>query len=133
MAHKRLIFMLICLAFFLSSCASVGLPVTDAAPSVTYPPAEVSYVAPIGDAALDYTDSVTLYLPSHNGIGLTSIETDVTFSLVRPAAETVMRTLLRQPDRAAEMSSARHIGVSLIRRIRSPSRRPAFLAFSPNS
>ena len=113
MAHKRLIFMLICLAFFLSSCASVGLPVTDAAPSVTYPPAEVSYVAPLGDAALDYTDSVTLYLPSHNGIGLTSIETDVTFSLVRPAAETVMRTLLSYPGNREASSLGGEVRLSL--------------------
>ena len=34
----------------LAGCAPVGLPIADDEPTVTLPPAEVSYLAPIGDA-----------------------------------------------------------------------------------
>lgn len=94
MPSRRLIPLLICLALLLTGCTSTGLPITDSTPSVTLPPAEVSYVAPIGDAALEYTDTATLYLPSHDGISLSDIETEIRFSLVRPAAETIVRSLI---------------------------------------
>lgn len=94
MAIKRLIPLLFCLPFLLSSCSSTNLPITDSTPSVTLPPAEVHYAAPIGDAALEYADTATLYVPSHDGISLTKIETDISFSLVRPEAETIVRALI---------------------------------------
>lgn len=94
MPAKRLIFLLICLLFLLCGCTANGLPVTDSTPSVTLPPAEVSHAAPIGDAALEYTRSALLHLPSHDGISLTTIETGISFSLVRPEAETLVRALL---------------------------------------
>ena len=61
----------------LAGCAPVGLPITDDEPAVTLPPAEVSYLAPIGDASLEYTAPATLYLPRHDGMGLTTVESEV--------------------------------------------------------
>jgi len=94
MPSRRLMILLVCVALLTSSCTSVGLPVTDGKPSVTLPPAEVSFVAPIGDAALEYTDTATLYLPNRDGISLTPVETELSFSLVRPAAESIIRALI---------------------------------------
>lgn len=96
MHAKRLFPLLFCLLFVLSSCTGNGLPLTDISPDVTLPPAEVGYAAPIGDAALEFTDTATFFLPSHDGISLVDFESEISFSLVRPAAETVMRTLLSQ-------------------------------------
>ena len=95
MPRTRLLILLLCVTIFTSGCTNkIGLPVTDSQPSVTLPPAEVKYVAPIGDAALEYIAPAVLYLPSHDGISLTPVEVDVTFSLVRPAAESIARALL---------------------------------------
>lgn len=97
MPAKRFAFALmipaLCLA--LSGCTGTGsLPLAEEGPSVTLPPAEVSYVAPIGDAALEYAALATLYLPSRDGISLTAVETEVTYSPVRPHADSLMRALL---------------------------------------
>ena len=96
MFTKRLALLLMCFVLVLSlcSCASNGLPITDSAPSVTLPPAEVDFVAPIGDASLEYTEAATLYLPSYDGISLTTVETQVSYSPVRPKAESLVRSLL---------------------------------------
>lgn len=59
-------------------------------------PASQSYVAPIGDAALEYTADATLYLPRHSGSRLTAIVSPVTFSASRPRAESLVRALLNQ-------------------------------------
>lgn len=96
MPAKRLLLLLFCLVFLLTGCTGVGLPITNDQPEVTLPPAEVSYAAPIGDAVLEYTDTATLYLPSHDGISLVDFQIDLPFSLVRPEAETVIRTLIAQ-------------------------------------
>lgn len=81
----------------LSGCTSTGLQVTDQTPAVTLPPAEISYVAPIGDASLEYTAETVLYLPSRDGIGLTRTTAQVSYSPVRPDAETLVRALLANP------------------------------------
>jgi len=94
MPSKRLLAVLICLMFLLTGCTSIGLPITDITPSVTLPPAEVNFVAPIGDAALEYKKSAKLYLPDHEGLGLVPVETELSFSLVRPVAETIVRALI---------------------------------------
>ncbi len=70
------------------------MPITDSTPSVTLPPAEVSFVAPIGDASLEYTSQATLYLPSRDGISLATTVAEVSYSPVRPDAETLTRVLL---------------------------------------
>lgn len=111
--RKRLLFLLICLMFLFTGCTSIGLPITDGAPSVTLPPAEVGYVAPIGDAALEYTDTALLYLPSHDGISLTTVESEVSFSLVRPAAESIVRSLLAYPGSRDASSLGGSVKLSL--------------------
>lgn len=78
----------------LAGCAPVGLPITDDEPAVTLPPAEVSFLAPIGDASLEYTAPATLYLPRHDGMGLTTVESEVSFSPTRSDAESLARALL---------------------------------------
>lgn len=113
MHSQRLFLLLISLVFLLSSCASTGLPTTDISPDITLPPAEVSYVAPIGDAALEYTDTATLYLPSHDGISLVEFETEVSCSLVRPNADTVMRALLSQTGNKEYSSLGGDVRLSL--------------------
>ncbi|MBR5547113.1 MAG: GerMN domain-containing protein [Clostridia bacterium] len=113
MYTRRLFLLLISLLFLLTGCAGTGLPITDVSPDVTLPPAEVTYLAPIGDAALEYKDTATLYLPSHDGIGLADIETDISFSLVRPAAETVMRSLISQTGSREYTSLGGEVRLSL--------------------
>lgn len=97
MLQKRIPLLLLCLFCLLVLCscaASNGLPITDIEPSVTLPPAQLHDAAPIGDASLEHAQSVTLYLPSHDGISLTAIETEVSYSPTRPKAETLVRALL---------------------------------------
>ncbi len=113
MYAKRLLPLLFSLLFLLSGCAGTGLPITDLSPDVTLPPAEVTYAAPIGDAALEYTNTATLYLPSHDGLSLVDIETEVSFSLVRPAAETVTRTLIAQAGNREHSSLGGEVRLSL--------------------
>ena len=98
----------------LTGCVTTsGLPITESVPTVTLPPAEVSFVAPIGDAALEYTTDATLYLPSHDGISLKAVETQVTFSPVRPKAENLVRTLLSQPGSKEAASLGGDVKLSL--------------------
>lgn len=81
----------------LCGCTAKPLPFEqNNAPTVTLPPAQVSYVAPIGDAALTYTENAMLYLPAPDGISLSEVEAQVTYSPTRPKAESLMRTLLSQ-------------------------------------
>ena len=95
---RALSLLAVCLAAaLLCSCAANGVPVTDAAPSVTLPPAKTSHVAPIGDAALEYTASATLYLPRHDGTRLYAVSTDVSFSFAKPVAESIVRALCAYP------------------------------------
>lgn len=86
--------LLACTCLLLSGCASSGIPITENTPTVTLPPAAVEYVAPIGDAALEYTGEATLYLPRHDGLTLTTVVTQVTYMPTRPRAESVVRALL---------------------------------------
>lgn len=90
--------LMLAVLFCLTGCVSSNnLPVTDSAPTVTLPPAEVGFVAPIGDAALEYTADAVLYLPSHDGISLAPVQTQVSYSPVRPKAENLVRALLSYP------------------------------------
>ena len=76
----------------LSGCAAK--PADKEQPAVMLPPAEVSFVAPVGDAALEYTQDVALCLPRHDGMQLATVVRQVTFSPTRPYAESVVRSLL---------------------------------------
>ena len=106
--------MCLCLCLSLTGCVTTnGLPISDEAPLATLPPAEVSYVAPIGDASLEYSESATLYLPSHDGISLTPVETQVSYSLVRPRAESLVRALLAHAGNKAASSLGGDVHLSL--------------------
>lgn len=93
---KRAIKALLCAACALSLCAcsGSGVPIAQNEPSVTLPPASVSYIAPIGDAALEYTAMATLYLPRHDGTGLGALNTEISYSFARPDADSLARALL---------------------------------------
>ena len=98
MTHSRRVFaalLMVCL--MLSGCASGGVPDASQTPDATLPPATVGYVAPIGDASLEYTADATLYLPRHDGTRLVAVNTQVAFSLARPHAESLVRALLSYP------------------------------------
>lgn len=82
------------LLFSLSSC--VKLPVTIDMPSETLPPSEVAFTPPIGDAGMEYSGDAVLYLPSHDGMSLTSVTQPVSFSPARTAAESILRVLFSQ-------------------------------------
>lgn len=84
------------LSFVLCGCVGSSLPVTDPTPLLTLPPAEITFVAPIGDASLEYSEDAVLYLPSHDGISLTTVPATLSYSPVRPDAETLVRSLLAQ-------------------------------------
>lgn len=85
---------LLSLCFICSACSG-GIPLRDADPPVTtLPPSPVQHVAPIGDAALEYTSQAVLFLPRHDGARLVSITEDVVFSATRPHAESIIRALL---------------------------------------
>lgn len=89
---------LLCAAMLaLSSCQNDGVPIKGES-ITTLPPANVPYVAPIGDAALEYTDTATMYLPRHDGTRLISLTDNVAFSAAHLDAESVIRSLLIQPD-----------------------------------
>lgn len=103
----------VCLCLVLCSCSNTGLQVTDAEPSVTLPPAEVPYAAPIGDAALEYTEILPLHLPRHDGLGLTTVRASVSFSPVRPKAENLVRVLLAQSNSAEATALGGSVRLSL--------------------
>ena len=112
---KRLLLTLMCclLALGLCSCASSGVPLSTDAPQLTLPPATTAYVAPIGDAALEYTASTTLYLPRHDGARLGAVISDVTYSYARPMAESVARALLNYPGNGAVSAIGGDVRLSL--------------------
>lgn len=92
--RNRLAPTLLCLALSLSLCACTAQAPQTETPVVTLPPAEVSFVAPVGDAALEYTEEVSLFLPRHDGLRLVEEKVQISFSPVRPYAESVVRALL---------------------------------------
>lgn len=73
-----------------------GVPVREGN-TVSLPTAEVPYVAPIGDASLEYAGEATLYLPRFGGTRLVSFTDTVTFSAARLDAESIIRALLAHP------------------------------------
>lgn len=77
----------------LSGCTG-GIPLQEETPTTTLPPSAVQYVAPIGDASLEYTAEATLFLPRHDSSRLLAITENVVFSATRPQAESVVRALL---------------------------------------
>lgn len=99
MNKKRLAAILLIgpLAAALCACSNGGVPVAENAPELTLPPAVTEYVAPIGDAALEFIGDATLFLPRHDGTRLVAVHTQVSFSAARPHAESLTRALLNYP------------------------------------
>ena len=99
---------LLCALCVLLCACSTRPPTAQVAPELTLPPALQSYVAPIGDAALEYTADATLFLPRHSGDRLTSFTSPVTFSAARPPAESLVRALLNHSgtDTAASLGGS---------------------------
>lgn len=104
---------LLCAAILaLSSCQNGGVPIKGEA-TTTLLPATVPYVAPIGDAALEYTDAATLYLLRHDGTHLISLTDSVAFSAARLDAESVIRALLLYPGNGVSSPLGGDVKLSL--------------------
>lgn len=97
-AATRLAAVLLAACLTLTGC--VGVPVREETP-VVLPTAEAPYVAPIGDAALEYAAEATLYLPRIGSARLVSVTETVSFSAARPDAESIVRALLTYPGNGA--------------------------------
>lgn len=95
--HITFALLLVVVSIALCACSSGGVPLAPTAPTLTLPPASLSFVAPIGDAALEYTSDATLYLPRHDGTRLSALTAQVSFSAARPHAESLVRALLSHP------------------------------------
>ena len=99
MNHNKssLLAVLLCSCLLLSGCTA-QMPVSATEPTLTLPPVEQLYAAPIGDAALEYAATATLYLPRYDSNLLGALQAEVTFSEARPDAESLVRALLNQPE-----------------------------------
>ena len=84
---------LLCLTLALSGCSSTVQQLSRSGSAATLPPAAQPYTAPVGDASLDYTALIDLYLPSLDGTHLIAQQAQVTLNRGRHPAETVLRTL----------------------------------------
>ncbi|MDD3335651.1 MAG: GerMN domain-containing protein [Eubacteriales bacterium] len=110
---KTAIWVVLCsLSLLVCGCTS-NLPISGTPPEITLPPAHTSAVAPIGDAALEYTANATLYLPRHNASRLVAITDPVTFVASRPAEESLVRALLNHSstDLAAALGNGVHLAL----------------------
>lgn len=95
MTKKPVAILAMVCALCLSLCSCTHeLPSSQASPEITLPPALQGYVAPIGDAALEYTADATLYLPRHSEDRLAAFTGSVSFSAARPPAESLVRALM---------------------------------------
>ena len=84
---------LLCLTLALSGCTSTLGQLSSTGSAATLPPAAQPYSAPVGDASLDYTALVDLYLPSMDGTHLVAQQAQLTLNRGRHPAETVLRAL----------------------------------------
>gem|GEM_PF-288652 len=85
---------------FLSACSTASIPLQEETATMTLPPGGTANVAPIGDAALEYTAEVTLFLPRHDGARLASFPQEIAMNPSRPAAESAVRSLLNHEGNA---------------------------------
>lgn len=86
------LFLSLACAFALSGCST---PLdTPSAPVSTLPPAVSPYEAPVGDASLEYTATIPLFLPSRDGQTLLAQPTPVSLHHGRRNAESLVRALL---------------------------------------
>lgn len=109
------IFLLLCLvlcSFLFSACTS-GVPMSEDVPALTLPPNHTSYVAPIGDAALEYSAEFTLFLPRHDSDRLSGVPTEVMLSASKPIAESIVQALLLHEGDGIVSSIGRSVSLSL--------------------
>ncbi len=82
-------------ALCLTACTGASIPITEETePAYTLPPAQMEYVAPIGDATLEYTAEAVVYFPARDGMTITPGRLSVSCSASRPHAESVLRAAL---------------------------------------
>lgn len=96
MKKRMLSLLLICL--LLTGCAAPAPAVPDAAAPL--PSAQSAVPAPIGDAALAYTATATLWLPARDGQQLLTVYQELSFTYSLHPAETILRALLAHPGDA---------------------------------
>ena len=104
--------LLLCLCLLLCSCKG-QVPVSATEPTLTLPPVGQKYEAPVGDAALEYTADALLYLPRYDSNVLGSTLAQVSFSVARPQSESLVRTLLSQPETGTLSSLGGGVKLSL--------------------
>lgn len=100
------------MALLLTGCTAAP-PQSETPPSVTLPPSAASYVAPIGDSALEYIGNATFYLPHKTGNRLTSVSQAVTFSAARPQPESIVRAMMSHPGNTVATSLGGTVQLSL--------------------
>ena len=110
--QQGLIALFLCCCLCLTSCTA-QTPVSSTEPTATLPPAQQHFTAPIGDAALEYAASATLYLPRYDSNLLGAFQAEVAFSAARPDSESLVRALLSQPDTGTLSSLGKGIKLSL--------------------
>ena len=91
--RRSMLAALLCLTLALSGCTSTLGQLSSTGSAATLPPAAQPYSAPVGDASLDYTALVDLYLPSLDGTHLVAQQAQLTLNRGRHPAETVLRAL----------------------------------------
>ena len=100
------------LTLLLTACQGGGVPLRTETP-VALPTAATGLVAPIGDAALEYTAPATLYLPQTDGTHLISVTADIPCSAARLEAESIVRALLQYPGEGLATSLGGEVKLAL--------------------
>lgn len=109
---KAFLSVLLCLGLACSGCSKKP-PASDTEPSITLPPVQQPYTAPIGDALLEYSAPATLYLPRYGSNVLGSVLKQVSFSAARPQSESLVRALLNQQETSTHTSLGGGVKLSL--------------------
>ena len=94
---KRLICLMMCLCLAPLAAGCSRTLETSAVPAWTLPPAASAYDPPVGDAGLNHTRTVALYLPSGDRQRLVTEYAALSLNYGRHDAESVVRALLAQP------------------------------------
>lgn len=110
--HSAFAAVLVCLSLFLTGCTA-QLPQSDTEPTITLPPVQQPYTAPVGDSLLEYTAPATLYLPRYGSHVLGSVVTEVSFSAARPQTESLVRALLNRQESSTHSSLGSGVKLSL--------------------
>ncbi|MBP3648362.1 MAG: GerMN domain-containing protein [Clostridia bacterium] len=109
---KGFLVILLCACLILSSCTG-QMPTSTTEPTLTLPPVEQSYAAPIGDASLEYFSTATFYLPRYDSNLLGAFQAQVPFSAARPDTESLVRALLNQPETGTLSSLGGNVKLAL--------------------